>query len=634
MCGFVAVLRLDDRAPRDPILREMRDTMEHRGPDSEGAFVADRVGLAHRRLSILDLSTAGHQPMSNEDGTLWLVFNGEIYNYVELRRELRNRGHRFSSSTDSEVILHLYEEMGESCVDELTGMFSFAIWDTREGKLFGARDRLGIKPFHYYADDGMVIFASEIKAILEHPEVAARPDDRAIADFMYCGFPLEDRTVVSGIRRLRPGRCIAVDEGGVRTHEYWSVRYRYRDDRPYEDTVAEVRSLLDLVVLQHCRSDAPLGCHLSGGLDSSTVTGLASRHASPLPTFSIRFGEGDAFDETRWAREVAQHVGADYHEAVGRPGQFLEIFPVLVWHMEMPLPNYGGFSYYTVSRLARDHVKVALTGHGGDELFGGYSAQFEVAFGRRPAGHRPPVSQGMPLGRLRRLRRRVTSLGLAGLFDSLGARFTGGASKDPSPDDLWAALHCGMLPGQNPILGRSFRRGLDGYSPRSEYMASLDEVDGSARPFDRYLHHDLRSYLPGLLHMEDRVSMAVSIESRVPLLDHRLVELLATVPPQQKVRGLRPKQLLRDAARGVLPEPVRLREDKQPFPVPIARWLRSELADFAREVLTDDRTLDRGIFDPGVLRRGDLSGHESWQALNVELWSRIFIDGDPPGALS
>jgi asparagine synthase (glutamine-hydrolysing) len=620
-------MRFDGGPVDERLVRSMRDTMEHRGPDDAGILVAGPVGLAHRRLSIVDLTRAGHQPMRNEDGTLWLVFNGEIYNYVELAAELRQAGHEFSSHTDSETILHLYEEHGERCVERLNGMFAFAIWDSRRGSLFVARDRLGIKPLCYYIDQRRFVCASEAKAILADGAVPRAADGRALADYMFAGFPLGDRTAFEGIRQLPAGHTMTVRQDGTTTlRKYWDVEFRYDRRRSDEDTIAEVAALLDDAVRIHCRSDAPLGCHLSGGLDSSTVTSLAARHYEPLKTFSIRFGEGGYYDETEYARAVAQHAGAEYLETVPDASDFAALLPMLLWHMEMPLPNAGGFSYYTVSSLAAEHVKVSLTGHGGDEVFAGYPAQFRAAFGSSegfaPAGAAPAPgpAHAWPV----RLRRVLRSEGLAGIAQRMGRRL----NRQPrSLEEQWVALHCGPEPRENVLLAGAWRRGLGGYSPVADYLdmfrnAATDEV------LDRCLYHDLRTYLPGLLHMEDRVSMAVSLESRVPLLDYRIVDLLATVPPEQKVRGRVPKRLLRESASPLLPPKVTNRADKRGFPVPLDEWFSSQLRGFTEEIMLDPRSLDRGVFDPGMLRRREWTASEAWTLVNVELWYRIFIDRD------
>jgi asparagine synthase (glutamine-hydrolysing) len=633
MCGIVAAMRFDGRRidPRD--LESMCDTMHHRGPDGTGSYVDGGVGLAVRRLAIIDLTAAGHQPMSNEDGAVWVAFNGEIYNYVELRSELATRGHQFSSHTDTEVIVHLYEELGERCVDRLRGMFAFVIWDKRRQVLFGARDRMGMKPFHYYVDGNQFLCASEIKAILAAPGVPRAVSRPAIADYLFSEFPLGERSMFEGIRQLPPGYAITVSRDGTQIRKYWDVEFAYNTSRSDSAVCSQLGELLDDSVRVHCRSDAELGCHLSGGLDSSIVTGLAARHRKSLKTFSIRFGEGGWYDETAFARTMADFVRAEYLEAVPNGRDFAHLLPGLVWHMEMPLPNLGGFSYYTVSRLAANYSKVALTGHGGDEVFAGYAAQFQTAFGRNPFQN-GTHAVGATFDGTDAAGKRATAMTLFGRFarmgfSGLGQRLRNRFRLRPrTSEQLWMALHTSHIPRRNPLVSRVFVSALGDYSPVDDYLAPFRTAPTSEL-LDRCLYHDLRSYLPILLHMEDRMSMSVSVESRAPLLDHLIVEFMATVPPRQKVPGMKPKGLLRAAATGSIPEIIRKRRDKRPFPVPFDHWAGGILNDISREVLLSPQSLDRGIINPDRLRRWDLTNQELWSALNLELWFQIFIDNDP-----
>jgi asparagine synthase (glutamine-hydrolysing) len=624
MCGIVAIIRFDGAPVDEAQLNVMRDQIAHRGPDDAGTRVEGPVGLGHRRLSIIDLSPAGHNPMSNEDGTVWVVFNGEIYNYIALREQLIARGHRFSSHTDTEVIVHLWEEEGERCVEQLGGMFAFVIWDSRRRVFFAARDRIGIKPFHYYADARQFVCSSEIKAILAAPGVPVSADYAAIADYLFSGFPKADRTLFTGIKQLSPGHSVTVSSEGIKLRKYWDVAYNYLPNRSPAELDAEITALLDDAVRAHCRSDAELGCHLSGGLDSSAVTGLAARHRKSMKAFSIRFSEGGWYDETAYAKALAAHVGATYCEAVPDGNDLGAALPGLIWHMEMPLPNVGGFSYYTVSRLASQHVKVTLTGHGGDEVFAGYPAQFLTAFGTNPfpPGGEPVVDvRPSAYARIREL----TGRGVR--WASSWA--TGRNRLERTPEMLWMELHCGRLPQNHPLLSSQFVRALNGYTPIDDYLAAFRTAP-TDELLDKCLYHDLRSYLPGLLHMEDRVSMSVSVESRVPLVDHRIVEFMATVPPSQKVAGgMQPKALLRAAASAVIPDVIRNRTDKRPFPVPFRFWIRDTLEPMAKEVLQSSQCLDRGVLNAQRARRWDFNYNEIWQALNLELWFRIFIDRDP-----
>ena len=602
----------------------MRDVMTHRGPDDEGLYVNGPIGLGHRRLSILDLSPAGHQPMSNEDGTVWLIFNGEIYNYVELASELRGRGHTFRSHTDSEVIIHLWEELGSRCVERLNGMFAFVIWDATQQELFCARDRVGIKPFQYYLGPDRFIAASEIKAILEDPAVPRRPDHQGLSDYLFAGRPLSGKTCFEGIRQLEPGCALSICHGKFRTWEYWNVDYAYNTSRSLDDTAAGLRDLLADAVRIQGRSDAPLGCHLSGGLDSSTIVALTAPHRERLDTFSIRFEGETYYDESAYARAMARRVGSRHHEGTPAASDLRSLVTALVWHMDMPLPDTSSFSYYTVSRLASSHVKVSLTGHGGDEVFGGYPAQFQAGFGHTAMfdlSGRPAYRTSLA----RRLHRTLRRYGVFGTARHLLGRL---APKPPADlETLWVGLHCGTPPARNPLLHSGFRARLGGYDPRADYLAPLREA-GTDEVFDRCLFHDFRSYLPTLLHQEDRASMAVSLESRVPLLDHRVVEFMATVHPSMKVPGLVPKGLLRRSMADLVPAEILARRDKGAFGVPTGPWFLGPLAPFVRELVLSKRALEREIFHPAEIASRFIEPSLQWSAMSLELWFRIFIDRD------
>jgi asparagine synthase (glutamine-hydrolysing) len=611
--------------PVDPrSLSAMRDTMVHRGPDGAGIHVEDSVGLGHRRLAIIDRTTGGHQPMPNEDRTVWLVFNGEIYNYVELTTELKQRGHRFSSHTDTEVILHLWEEMGERCVDRLNGMFAFVLWDSRRKEIFGARDRAGIKPFQYYLGKDRFIAASETKAILADPSVPVEPDPEGLSDFMMTGYPLGGKTALKGIRNLQPGWALSLRDGHLRTWEYWDLNFNYDRGRALQDTVAQLSDLVEDAVRIQCRSDAPLGCHLSGGLDSSTLAALTAQHYAPLNTFSIRFDGGPAFDESHFSRSVASHLGTIHHETAPTADTLGGLLATLAWHADGPMPDISSFSYYTVARLAADHVTVALTGHGGDELFAGYPAQFEAVFGHTSMFDmraRQPVN--IPLAT--RLRLGLRRHGVMGAMRRILFRQNPLRAQE-TLEARWIRLHC-AAPLDNHLLLPGFRRSLGGYDSREDYLAIFRQAK-TDEGLDRCLYHDLRCYLPTLLHQEDRTSMAVSLESRVPLLDHRIIEFLATVPPEQKIVDRQPKALLRKVAHGLVPEQILQRRDKGAFAVPTRQWFAGELAPMVKQIVFSPRALERGIFDPAELRSGWHGPAGIWMALSLEMWFRIYIDRD------
>ena len=631
MCGILAVLNFGhERLDKELIIR-MRDTMLHRGPDDAGLYLQESVGLAHRRLAIIDLSETGRQPMTNENGTLFLVFNGEIYNYLELKEDLSNRGHRFCSTSDTEVIIHQYEEDGEKCLDKFNGMFSFVLWDSQRKKLFAARDRLGIKPLYYYYDSEKIIFASEIKAIIENPHVRRMPDYHAIADFFFAGRALGNKTMFQDIKEIEPGYMAIADQAKkhLQVKKYWDVLYDYNYSRTNQELKEQLFSLLDNSVKINCRSDAPLGCHLSGGLDSSTVVAFATRHRKSLKTFSVKFSDDYYIDETKYAKAVARHVGAEYIESSPTALDMVRLLPFLIWHMDIPMATDGGFSYFTVSNLAKKYVKVSLTGHGGDELFAGYPAQFLASYKNADGFelHRDP-DRAVKFSLRKAFIRSLIRKGPRGIYESIRNRLF----KEEKPfEDLWVQLHCGTEPKHNPVFHQDFVAALQRYSPKDDYIKPLTEIS-TDQVLDKCLYHDLKVYLPGLLHWEDRASMSVSLESRVPLLDHRIVEFLGTIPPNKKVDGMESKHLLREIGSSLLPEEVWRRRDKRPFPVPGKFSLSKEMNEMTQNILLSPESLKRGIFDPRVLK--DHSNNNSnisslWQLINVELWFKIFIDKNP-----
>lgn len=628
MCAIVGLLDRKGVSIRAEDLVRMRDEMVHRGPDDAGLHLEGPLGLGHRRLSILDLSPSGHQPMTNEDGTLWLVFNGEIYNYVELAEELVKLGHRFRSTCDSEVILHLYEEYGEDCLARMNGMFAFAIWDSRRRCLFGARDRIGIKPLYYRSTAERFSFASEIKALLADPSVSRTPDVQSVADYLFCGRALEGRTLFAGISELQPGWAFRADARDTRVWEYWRVPTRDESATLSESEAIEaLAALIEDSVRIECRSDAEVGCHLSGGVDSSTVACLAARSREHLKSFSIRSPGGAHYDETSWAKIVSRHAGTEYLEADATHEDMDALVTRLVWHMDAPMPAPGGINYYTLSRLAVKHVKVTLTGHGGDELFGGYPAQYAVGFGRTDLF--PKTAAAEPgLSLYERIRRLLVRDGIAGIRNRIAAR------RAPFvPEGHWMQLHCGFAPGTDGALHPDYLHALAGYSPIDAYLDAFRNAP-SAHLFDRCLHHDLRCYLPGLLHMEDRTSMANSVESRVPLLDHRIVEFVARLP--ERFRPETPKKMLRAAAKRWLPPEITARKDKAGFPIPVVLWFRNELSAPTRRVFASKQTATHRIFKASELRRPSFAAERGWPALNLELWWRIFVDRtlDPATPLS
>jgi asparagine synthase (glutamine-hydrolysing) len=636
MCGIVGVVARD---PYDVVdaarLRRMRDVITHRGPDGEGLWIERNVGLGHRRLSIID-PARGQQPMSNEDGSVWLVFNGEIYNHAELRPGLEQRGHRYRTRSDSETIIHLYEEIGERVVDHLHGMFAFAIWDRSKRRLLLARDRLGIKPLYVAETERELLFASEIKALLASGAVAAAFRPGALPEFLATRFVSGDETFYCGVRRLMPGHTLTWSpEGGGRERRYWAI------PGPHSTTAGPVLSLpregdllrdrLQAAVKRHLMSDVPLGVFLSGGIDSSALAAMAAPMVSgALRTFAVGFAETDA-NELPYARLVAQAIHADHHEVVVSPRDYFEALPKLIWQEDEPIAFSSSVPLYFVSALARDHVKVVLTGEGADELFLGYNRYRVTHWNER---------LGRSYGRLtpRPIRDRVQRM-VASLPPAL-RRYTRRTFLAMDPDIR--TLFCenfAVFPEaqQHRLLARQHRALFD-RDPYTPILRAYDEAGGSA--LDRMSRADLATYLHELLMKQDQMSMAASIESRVPFLDDQIVEYALALPSRLKLRRWQTKAVLRAAVRDLLPAAILTRR-KMGFPVPVGRWLREAYWPVTEEFVLSGRTHARRLFDQAMLtqlayehRAGVVDhGERLWLLINLEIWFRIFIDGEDPAAI-
>jgi asparagine synthase (glutamine-hydrolysing) len=635
MCGIAGTLYFETSRPVErAILERMNAVQAHRGPDDAGVRCIGNVGLAHRRLSIIDLSPAGHQPMSNEDGTVWIVFNGEIYNFQSLRPDLVRRGHRFRSSTDTEVLLHLYEEEGPECLQRLRGMFAFAIWDGPRRRLFLARDRLGKKPLVYHADGEGLRFASEVKAILQDPAVSPRPNLAALSHYLTFGYVTGAESAFEGVRRLPPAHYLICENGGVRVERYWRLRRDRKAVRSEGEWGEAIRSRLEEAVRLRLISDVPLGAFLSGGIDSSAVVAMMRRATGgPIKTFAIGFDEPE-YDELKYARLVAERFETEHHELIVRPNA-IDLLPKLAWHYDEPFADSSAVPTYCVAEMTRRHVTVALNGDAGDENFGGYerylAQQWAASFDRLPgaAGLRRALRAGVRLWP--RSGRRTSLL-------SRGRRFLEGLGEEP--ERRYARWFC-HFHGER-------KRGLC----RPEFLAAAQETDDLGPLLAAYaeshapdlgdatLGVDVALYLPDdLLVKVDIASMAHSLEARSPFLDHELMEMAAAIPFDLKVHGGTTKRILKRALAGVLPDEI-LHRRKMGFGVPIDHWLRHELRDLAFETLLAPRAIQRGYFQGEVVRqlldehvRGAATWHYLlWNLLMLELWHRTYIDGD--GALA
>jgi asparagine synthase (glutamine-hydrolysing) len=635
MCGIAGIVN-GNRAPVDRArLERMGRALAHRGPDDEGFYLSGHVGLAHRRLSIVDLKD-GHQPISNEDGSLWLVFNGEIYNHRELRAWLMGRGHSYRTRCDTETILHHYEEAGARAVDDFRGMFAFAIWDEQQQELFLARDRLGVKPLYYvHGEDGSFAFASEIKALLAAGAVKPELNDEALSDYLANRATSGEQTLFRGVRRLLPGHTLRWRDGEIEAERYWDIAdLDTSEERPASLAAAteQWRELFQSSVRLRLMADVPLGLFLSGGIDSSAIGAVMSRMVeAPVKSFSVGFAEREA-NELAYARLIARTFGMEHREILLRPEEFFAALPRLVWHEDEPLAGAASVPLYFVSRLAAESVKVVLTGEGSDEVLAGYGRYWKTIANRAlatryhawtPEGLRGAVRrsvESLPPGS--QLRRKLTRTFLC---------------LDPDIESLYFE-NFAVFPStlQAGLLARETKQRIGALQPHSEVRRYFDAPGGETL-LNRLLYADVKTSLHELLMKQDQMSMAASIESRVPFLDHRLVEFSAGLPESMKLRRGATKVILRQGMRGTLPRPI-LKRRKMGFPVPLARWFRGPFRGVVDEYVLSERTLRRGLFEKTVLQKlvgehlAGLCDHSDrlWTLVNFEIWQRIFLDGEAP----
>lgn len=626
MCGICGKLNFEpDSGIEIGLLQGMLDTIRHRGPDDEGIYVSSQIGLGHRRLSIIDLNS-GRQPICNEDGTVWIVFNGEIYNFQELRSSLLSQGHIFRTQTDTEVIVHLYEELGPQCVEKLRGMFAFAIWDEKSKTLFLARDRVGIKPLYYCQTPTSLVFASEIKALLADPTVPREIAPEIIDRFLTFLYLPGDETLFKGIRKLAPGHYLLLKNRSIETRQYWDLRFSaQRRGVPIRDSEAELLHILEDSVRRHMIADVPVGVLLSGGVDSTAVLSLAANNsAQQLNTYTVGFSGAGITDERPYATLAATAFGSKHREITISPEDFSNFIPRYIWHMEEPVCEPPAIAMYYISRVASERVKVLLSGEGGDEAFAGYSNYRNILW----------------LERLKRFFPMWNDAAAAGL----------------SRLNSW--LHSKRLAKYGPLLrypfpnyyySRTSTSGANGtarghwYS--DEFAATIDP-EMSADPVRRLFHTvkdqdvlnqmlyiDTKTWLPDdLLIKADRMTMASSLELRVPLLDHVVLEFAASLPTHYKVNGINLKYIYKRALSSRIPRKI-LKRKKVGFPVPYERWLGKELSGFTEELLTDRTTIERGYFNQRAIR-AMLSANrthgshakELFSLVTLEWWHRMFLD--------
>jgi asparagine synthase (glutamine-hydrolysing) len=631
MCGIAGIAHVDPNYPVDrELLRRMTGVMRHRGPNADGVHLGRGVGLGHRRLSIIDLVT-GDQPIFSEDRSVAVILNGEIYNFRELRPWLEARGHRFQTQSDTEVIVHAYEELGPDCIRELRGMFALALWDERRRRLLLARDRVGKKPLYYAHDGERLAFASELKALVQDPALKRAVNLEAVDQYLSLGAVQAPTTIFQGVAQLPPAHYLVWENGASRVAEYWDVPRGAAVDRSEVQALEAFDEVFSEAVRLRLISDVPLGAFLSGGVDSTAVVEAMSRLSdAPVVTTSVGFAER-RFSELPHARAVAEALGTDHHEVMVEP-RASAVLPRLVWHLDEPHADSSALPTYYVSRAARERVTVALSGDGGDEVFAGYQRRYGLnrwesrlrrampGWARRgllgPLGRVYPKADWLP----RPLRARY-------FLQNLGTTFERA---------YFADLSLFRDEDKRRLVSPDFRRALSGTDPFAGFARHFDRVRG-LDALSQLLYVDLKTWLANdILVKVDRMSMACSLEVRAPLLDHKVIEFAATVPPDLKYRGRVSKYLLKRHLDGRVPRAA-LHRPKQGFEIPVAAWLRGELRPLAEEVVLSARAAGRGYLEPGRARalwdrhQSGIGDHSAqlWALLVLELWHRAFVDQAP-----
>jgi asparagine synthase (glutamine-hydrolysing) len=625
MCGIAGIW--SKNAHNQELVRQMMDSIKHRGPDGEGLLSpAENLTLGHVRLSIIDLKQ-GHQPMQTSNKDYTIVFNGEIYNYIELQKVLSKAGISLQTNSDTEVLLYMYQIYGEKMLQKLNGMFAFAIYDKKKDIVFAARDHFGIKPFYYFEKDGIFAFSSEIKALFKVPEIKTQVDEKSLNEYLTFQFVLKKHTLFKNIFKLEPGTFLMIRKGEIiEKKRYWKIDFTVKEAKSEEQYSEELLALLQRSMSLQMRSDVPVGAYLSGGLDSSAVTMLASNNTSePLNTFTGAFAESKDFDETEFAKIAAKASNANQYITYPKYADFIDYFEKIVYMMDEPAAGPGVFPQFMVSKLASEHVKVVLGGQGGDEIFGGY-ARYAVAyleqclkgaiFETQEKGQHivtlnsiiknlPLLKQYIPL-----LKKQFSS----GLFEPMDRRYFQLIDRSPNLKNIY----------REELLKSRDENAL--FNKFSQIFNRADTLSY----FNKMTHFDMETLLPSLLHVEDRASMAFSLESRVPLLDKNIVELAAKIPSPMKFAGGKTKYMLIKALEDIVPKKIIQRKDKMGFPVPLNQWISGPLKDYCMDLLTDQTARNRGLLKTEAIENqinneGKFS-RELWGALNLEVWHRKFID--------
>jgi len=625
MCGFVGIINKNGENANPNILRNMALTIHHRGPDEEGIFIDRNCGFFHKRLSIIDLAT-GQQPMTYENYTI--VFNGEIYNYIELREELIRKGHQFRTTSDTEVILHLYQEYGNEFVSRMNGMFALIIYDKKNRTIYIARDHFGIKPLYWFQNENLILFGSEIKAILAHPEIKAIPAIDTLYEYLTFQFIMGEGTMFQNIFKVQPGCYLTLNLNSwdLKSVNYWVPNFNTDLFHTEEYFVTQLQKILDDTIMQQMRSDVPVGTYLSGGMDSSLVTIMASQLTNhPLKSFSGAFNEGAEFNELEYARIAAKKANSELFEIFPTEQEFIDLLPKLIYHLDEPVAGPGLFPQYMVSKFASNHVKVILGGQGGDEIFGGY-ARYLVAYleqaikgsifeSNEEAEHIVSLKSILPnLPSLKQYLPMMKNFWKDDAFEPMDRRYYNLINR---------------MGTTSSFLQPDFMNGRNEDEIFSKFATRFNNPETKSY-YNKMTHFDLTGSLPALLQVEDRVSMAVSIESRVPLLDRRIIDLISRMPAGMKFKGGELKYLMKRTVKNIMPQEILHRKDKMGFPVPLHIWSKNQAHDFIMDTLLSKKAKERNILDTKRIEK--LINSEQpfsrglWGLLSLEIWFNQFID--------
>jgi asparagine synthase (glutamine-hydrolysing) len=625
MCGIVGLINKSGLQADYNILKKMADTIHHRGPDDDGVMIDGPVGFFHKRLSIIDIA-GGQQPMTYKDFTI--VYNGEIYNYIELREDLKKKGHLFETSSDTEVILHMYKEYGKNFLNLLNGMFAFIIYDKNEKEIFIARDHFGIKPLYWYYDEDLIAFGSEIKALLAHPAIQAESDPDNLYEYLTFQFIMGPGTMFKNIYKILPGHymCINLKNWEIKEEKYWEPNFNIDHYHTEEYFIVELDKILKKTIYQQLRSDVPIGTYLSGGIDSSFVTIVASKLLDTrIKSFSGAFREGPEFNELQYAHFAAKTANAELFEIFPTEQEFIDLIPKLIYHLDEPVAGPGIFPQYIVSRLASQHVKVILGGQGGDEVFGGYTrylvAYLEQALkgaiyeSNEEEEHIVSLESILPnLPTLKQYIPMMKSFWKEGTFEPMDRRYYHLIDRMISTAEFFQL---------------DFLRGCKHEEIFQKFSKEFNNPDTKSY-FNKMTHFDMLGSLPGLLQVEDRVSMSVSIESRVPLLDRRIVDLISRMPAGMKFKGGEMKYLLKKTIKDIMPPEILNRKDKMGFPVPLHIWSKNKAKDFIMDTLLSKKARERNMINTEYVEKLILAeqpfSRGLWGLLSLELWHNQFID--------